>query len=335
MSLLFLEGFDAYGTTDGVAPVGILRKWTLGTAGGTVRAGRISGKSLRLGTNGTIGFNLPTGMQTLIAGFAFRVADRNSSESKVLEFFDGATLGVNLRQQTTGEWSVYRGSTHLATSAGNATDLGGWAYVELRVKVDNSIGEYELRVNGLTVLSATGVDTQGGANAWTDRFHLTVSGANASPFDFDDFYLLDETGAANNTFKGSVKVQTLFPTSDVSASNTPSTGVNNFAMVDDNPSDDDSTYVEGGATAADVYGYGEPTNLSVVHGLMTNTVCRETDATPFNIAPKVNTGTGTPTAIGSSTYVHRGEIFETNPDTGLAWTPAEIAAAEIGFQVSE
>lgn len=337
MALLFIEGFDAYGTTDNVTPVGMARKWSDGSVSSfsRVRAGRLTGKSMSLDPGNGVGFVIAA-TQTLILGFGFNAKTANLAESSIVEFRDGSTIGINLRRQTTGEWSIYRGTTHLATTSGDALPADTWCYVELRVKVDNSAGEYELRVNGNLLLSATSVDTQGGSNAYTDTIRLVATNVSGVWQWYDDLYLIDETGSTNNTFLGPVKVETIFPSADNTVACTPSTGVNNYAVVDDNAVNDDTDYVTGDATDADLYDYPS-VDSNVIFGLMVNTVCRETDASPLDIVQLAKSGstTGSSAAetIGSTSYVMRKAIFEENPDTSSAWTNSEVNAAQFGFEI--
>jgi len=337
MALVFIEGFDAYGTTVNVAPVGMGRKWSDGAVSSfmRVRTGRLTGYSVSLNPWDEVGFAVPA-TQTLILGFGFNSKTANLAETRVVEFRDGSTIGINLRRQTTGEWSIYLGTTHLATTSGEALTYDTWCYVELRVKVDNSAGEYELRVNGSVVLSASSTDTQPGSNAFTDTIRLVATNASGVLLYYDDLYLLDETGSTNNTFLGPVKVETIFPSADSAVDCTPSTGSDNYALLDDNAANDDTDYVTGAAADVDLYDYPS-VDSNVIFGLVVNTVCRETDATPLDIVQLAKSGstTGSSAAetIGSSTYVMRKAIFEENPDTSSAWTNSGVNAAQFGFEI--
>jgi hypothetical protein len=183
-------------------------------------------------------------------------------------------------------------------------------------------------VNNVTVLSDSGIDTRAAANDYYNIARIGVTGAGNTKVDFDDLYIRNDS-----TFLGSWRIQTQFPTSNDSVTCTPSAG-DNFAAVDDNPADDDTTYVEGGDTDVDDYNHSfDADTVTTVHGVMVNTICRETDATPFDIKQRANDNDSAGEAIGGTSYVHRGAIFETNPDTSLAWTPAEVAAATFGFKI--
>ncbi len=329
MSIIFIDGFDAYGATNNVTPSGMARKWTDGSISSfmRVRDGRISGKAVSLDPANFCGVSLPA-TQTLICGFGFKAAFAIAAESRICEFLDGSNVGINLRRQTSGEWSIYFDTTHLATTSGQVLPVDTWATVELRVKVDNSAGEYELRVNGITLLSATGIDTQPASNAYTNAIRIVGSNILGVQFHFDDFYVLDESGATNNDFLGSFKVQTTFPNGDGAVDCTPSTGTDNYALVDDNPANDDTDYVTGAASDIDLYDHQNLVNVSQVFAVTVNTVCRQTDASPLDVKLLAKSGTttgeGSAQTIGSTDYVQKSEIFETNPDTTGPWTPSEV-----------
>ena len=53
MALLWVEGFETFGTTIGIAPVGHDRKYTAGSpTGHRIRAGRTAGFSLEMSSTG-------------------------------------------------------------------------------------------------------------------------------------------------------------------------------------------------------------------------------------------------------------------------------------------
>lgn len=336
MGVIFTEGFDTYGTSS--TPVGITRKWALGsTSFITVSSGRFAGYSLRFTFGTTLGFLVPA-HQTLILGFAFMVESLPLAESRVIEFRENGNLGINLRMQTNGEWSIYFNTTHIATTSGKAIGTGAWATVELRVKVDNSAGEYELRINRETVLSATSIDTQPASNSYTDQIYLLASSVSGPIWRYDDLYVIDPSTGTPNDFLGDFRIQTVFPAADVAVDCTPSTGGDNFAMLDENPADSDTSYVEGDDGDSDLYSHGDSVDGSVVYAAIVNVVAKETDANPFDIAPTIKSGStleaGTPQAIGSATYVTRFHVFAQSPDTLSAWTPAELETVQFGLEIS-
>lgn len=160
---------------------------------------------------------------------------------------------------------------------------------------------------------------------------------------FDDLYVCDAAGPANTDFLGDCRVITLAPDADGSTNDfTPQGGGANFVEVDDGTSgsDDDATYVSASAVGAkDLYGYpalsAEP---GVIKGVAVTTRARKTDAGARAFRAVARSGT-TETAAGAShdalaSYADTQDIFETDPDTGAAWTEAGFAAAEFGIEIT-
>ena len=69
----------------------------------------------------------------------------------------------NLRLSTTGQIAAGAGySTILGQTTDPALSTDNWHYIEVKVVVHDTAGSYEIRVDGVTVLSDTDVDTRGG-----------------------------------------------------------------------------------------------------------------------------------------------------------------------------
>jgi hypothetical protein len=348
MAIKFIDGFDAYGTTNGAAPLGLTEVWS-GIAdipNFTIQNGRLgSGKSLEIKrSSGTPVLTTPNlgNIATWFIGFGFKAQVAPSgTESCELREDDDSTQGVNLLMNSGGTISVRRGTTVLATSASVIT-AGLWHNIELKVIVHNSAGAYELKVDGVSLLSASGVDTRAGAtNDYANRIRLLgpVGGANTG-FLYDDFRVNDDSGSApNNTFLGDRKVFTLFPTAEGDTNNfTPSTGTDNSAMVDESGMDSDSTYVESAVSNdRDLYGVTDMTGVTTINAIQHNIICRKTDVTDFTIEPVTKSGATTDVGggqtVGSTSYTNKYRIQETDPDTGVAWTDGGIDAAQFGYDV--
>jgi len=339
MSLLWIDGFEGYGTNIGStpAPADIMaRRYNVfGESNLNVETGRISGRCIDTYDNFYY-FSTPAinADATIIIGCAIKLT--NSSEDEFLRLYDGGTLGINLCYIAGGEIAVKRGATTLGTTVGLGLTIGDWYWIELKVLVDNAAGTYELRVGEVNVLSAAGVDTQAGANAYYDIVRLGYS--NNDPW-YDDFYVCNGAGAINNDFLGNCHVTAIFPDGVGNTTDfTPSAGAN-FACVREEEVNDDTDYVEDSIAAhKDTYTYGDVGALISIKGLQINTDCRETDATPFSLITVVRSNgvddDDAPQAIATTDYVTKRRLDETDPDTAVAWLAAAINAAEFGVKVS-
>lgn len=155
MALIFMESFDAYGTSNGSALSGILNKWASSSlvTNCEVAAGRIGGKSVLINSSFQRNLDTPTfAVPTITVGFAFRFTSLGSGGG-FLELYEGANLGINVRLTATGELAVYLNNSQLDITSGLGLTANTWLTIELSVTVDNSAGSYDLRVNGITRLS--------------------------------------------------------------------------------------------------------------------------------------------------------------------------------------
>jgi hypothetical protein len=345
--LLWIEGFERFGTSIGAAPLptGVVgRKYSaIGNEGHLVtQAGRLGGYSLQLVWDSTC-YVSPAALTTnatMIVGCAINF--KTFAAGMFLGLYDGTTAGMNLYMNTSGEISVRRGSTVLATTSGLGLATNAWYYLEFKVLCNSSTGTYELRLSGNNVLSATGVNTKAG----TDNYHTTFrlvglsgGGGITAGCVIDDLYCCDGAGSTNNNFLGNVKVVAIRPdAAGDSTQFTPDSG-SNYQRLSEIVCDDDTSYVQSANTSdRDLYNYSALTNMTAnIHGIQINTDCRETDANSFTLKTPcksnatVNVDAGI--TIGSTNYTTKTRILEVDPDTANAWTVNGVNAVQVGVEV--
>lgn len=343
MALLWIEGFEGIGSTDGAAPApsGILaRKYptVIYPDYMLLRPGRVAGHAIEY-TAGWPDLRTPalTTNATMVVGFGYYYTA--GFAGKIIGLYDGTTLGMNVHVESGGELGVYRGTTQLGVTSGLGLLMNTWYYIEFKVVCNATTGSYELRVGGVTKLSASGVNTKAGSNNYHNIFQTVGPASGACRF--DDIYLLDGSGSANNDFLGNRKVVALFPSGDVGGYQdfTCSAGSDHYALVDENPVNDDTDYVESSTSGhKDLWDYPSLTGTgSTVSGIQINTMVKETDATNFTLNTLIKSGAtedaGTGEVIGSTSYKVLKRISETDPATGLPWTVSGINAAQFGVKV--
>jgi len=346
--LLWIEGFDAYGTAVGVAAEGLEEVYPIvtGSANMVVRAGRLAQHSIGMRAGGTGFSDLLTpnlgDVATIIVGFGFRPAGVLTLSIPIeLWEDDNTTRGINITLNVDGTASVRLDGVTLATSETVFT-TNAWHYIELKVAVHNTNGSYELKINGVTVLSATGIDTRSGAtNNFCNRVRFRSSGSTSigNENQFDDIYILDTTGSTNNDFLGDRKVVTLFPSDNGSQNDftTSSGGTDNYALVNDLPIDD-STYVESSTAGhRELYQFQDLVSVQTINGAQQNVVARKTDVPDFNLELIVKSDDtvdeSEPQVVNSPSYDNYYRVLENDPDTLGPWTPAKLDAAEFGFDI--
>jgi hypothetical protein len=347
MSLLWIEGFEGYGTVTGSgnAVEGLMsRRYAALTSIGHqyLAAGRFSGYSLQgTGNYGACCLQTPalTTNATLVIGMAAKWSSLGGDNTyDYCQFYDGTTQGICL-QPATAEIGVYRGSTLLGTTSGAGIAINTWYYVELKVYCHATLGTVEVRVNGVTKLSLTAQNTKAGTDGFYDRVRFGSGGGGGTLGNYliDDVYILDGAGSVNNNFLGNHKVVAVVPNGDASTQLTTSSGATHYNLLSENPSDDDTSYVQGTTGQADLYTYTGLPPVTSIAGVQITTTCRESADSVHNlITPVISNGVESDDAgqiIGASGYVDRRRIVELDPATSAAWTLTGLGAAQIGVKV--
>jgi len=348
MAARFCDSFDAYLTAD------LLLRWTaqylFNSATTTISAsnGRNGTSSLRTGpTNsnqGAAGVGKTLGSQaTWIVGFAFRTPTLNTNPTIPFASLDDGfgTHQIELSFTSGGFLRATRNGTLLGTATSVPLVANTYAYVELLGTIDATAGVVTIRVNGAQVLALTGQNTKNTANASADTIVLGMSagvGPGGDNWDYDDLYVLDGTGAANNTFLGDTRVQALRSTgAGHSTQFALGAGTSNWEAVSEATEDGDTTYVDS-ATAGqiDAYTFGALTPVSgTIPFLQTMLVARKDDAGIRTVADVISDGitdhVGASNNVGTS-YQQWLTIHETDPVTSAAFTLANVNARQYGVE---
>ncbi len=349
MALLWIDGFDNYGTTIGASPSpsGVFsRKYAVADMSNSVyiRNGRLGGYAIQLMYDATRYFS-PGDITTnamIVVGCAIKFETSwPTSSIQFMAFYDGSTKGMNVQITPTGQLAVYRGSTLLGTTTDAGIMAGVWFYLEFKVVCNSTTGSYELRIGGVNKLTASGVNTKAGTHDYHTTFRFTgTSVAGGSAVQVDDLYCVDSSGSINNDFLGNMRVVTIRPdAAGDSTQFTPDSG-SNYARVNEQVCGDDSNYVEASISGyKDLYNYEALSGItSDIKGIMVNTDCRESDATSYSLITVCKSGVtesdNTAQLIGSSSYITRRRLLETDPNTSAAWTKNNLDAAQFGVKVA-
>jgi hypothetical protein len=341
MALLWLDGFDKYGTLDAsISPSDILqRKYSVvNTTSYTNKSGRVDGQSLYMSsTSCYLVTPALTTDATITAGLGVKFAAFPSSFSSFLAFYDGATQGINLRINEPGELAIYRGSTLVSQTSGLGLLVDTWYFIELKVTCADSGGLIDVQVGGTRVndLYNASADTKEG----THDYHDTIRVKAPSQYIYvDDLYILDSSGGNNTTFVGNCRIQTVIPESDYAAGwDYPSPGTH-YTEVDESPCDDDSTYIQEDTTGnRDLFEYVNAVAVGTIYGIQICTDCRETDATTYDLKMPIRSGgtifSGDSQAIGTTSYVTKRRIAEVDPNTNAAWGLTDLNSSQFGVEI--
>lgn len=340
MTLRFLDSCAHYAAGD------ILTKYTsrVSTTQQAITTGRFSGSSaLQIGTGGTqnSGLNkvLTTSHATAIMGFGFRATVSGSNYVSRLMEGGGATEHGGVRFNGTF-LQVNRAGTLVTGTTAIVTNR--WYYVELKYVVHDTTGSYELRIDGVTELSATNVDTRnGGTSGVIDSFTIgTVSGSNVN-YEYADIYFCDGAGSTNNDFLGDVRVEALFPNGNGNSSQlvgSDGNSTDNYLLVDETTTTNATTdYVQSATTGEqDTYTYTNMTALTgTVYGLQILPYGIKADAgtrSIYSVARVAGVEENGPIKPLSASATYYPDIRETKPGGG-AWSISDVNGAEFGVEV--
>ena len=337
MAIRHIDSFDTYQTAD------LAKKYN--TSSGAIAAGGRQSSAYSASTSLGISKTLDA-QATWIVGFAVKPTSLGSAS--LVEFLTGSTVQCSLYLNADGTLSMRTSTNSTLATSTSAMSTGTWYYIEVKVTIGNS-GTYQVKVNGVDwIASATG-DTQAHATTTTANVILLGAVSLSAAALFDDYYICDGSGTANNDFLGDIRVDAVFPAAD-SATNaawTCSAGTDHYALVDEKATDfpdDDTTYIS--SDTADQKDTFDMEALSYANGTILGVqvcVCaRKDDAGPRSIAATVKSGAsdddGDTVSLGNSYEYIKGAnnslpIWETDPATSAAWTLEGVENAEFGVKL--
>jgi hypothetical protein len=217
MSLLFCDGMDKYGAanTNSTVVAGLLTagEWTTTTGTITVVAGLCAtGFAINQSAVSTLVKTLSGNYARLIGGVRF--SSTLATNPAGIQFLDGGTAQCAIAINAAGTVSVKNGvllsGTVLGTSTASIT-ANTTHYLEWDISFGNA-ASYQIWMDGVSILSGSG-DTTATANNTASGVSLACQ--NTTAITYDDFYLFDTTGTANNAvLLTSPRIETQFPSSD-------------------------------------------------------------------------------------------------------------------------
>jgi hypothetical protein len=185
---------------------------------------------------------------TAIVEVDLRLSAYPASATAFLRIYDGATVQVELRLNTNGTLEAYSNGSSLGSASTFAAPLTRHFRVGLKALVHASAGTVDVQVfdagdtTAQAVLALTGLDTQvSGTAQWT---RLSIKAAGTGTTDYGNLVVKDGSGGVNDDFATIPEaVSVLLPNATGSNSQFQrSSGLQQFATVDDAFADDDVTY---------------------------------------------------------------------------------------------
>jgi hypothetical protein len=312
---------------------------------GSVRLGGVdqsnSGFYRDLGTAITIGY----------IGFWFKFNDFDTNDGlddMIFKLSAGVTARMSMRLSDDGSIQIRSRTTSAEyfDSADITETLDGLQHflfrgteykIELKIEGVNNFGSLELRVNDEVWAILDTLDFDGTYDRISFQTGEVGEGAD---FEISDLYVMDDQGtiAANATFLGSRwAVELLRPDAEsAQIAFTPESGVDNSAMVDDAPRNNQDTDWNDstGDAQIDRFTSTDTLNGALIHNVSVVNVARHTGtAQNFRavIFEGATSGNGGDAALTASFEIFM-EDYEINPDTTDPWTVTEVEAAEFGYE---
>jgi len=370
--LLFMDGQAHYASSD------LARKYsnvnTASTAWAVVPEGRTA-NCIRKTTldNTNIGYLDISPLMTRLGpwaptasgvlGFAIMVDDLTRIRDTILmpnvlvRIVEGNSYHLRVCLTQAGTFTLVRmdasegssGPLVLALSAEGIAS-GVWAYVEFKWVIANVTGMFEIRVNGVTVLTYAGRTYQSGLawralGLWDTVRLLEVATDGIAPhvvIRISDLYLADLAAPLAtdvHDFLGDGTVVTILPNAGGAVTGwTPSAAGGNWDQVNEPAPDDDATYV--GATApgtTDTYGYQNIPGGAIVKGAHFNILARKEGDGSASLAPVYRQGgvdyVGPTQGVVSTAYDrYLTQPYDVNPATDAPFTDGEINGNEFGVR---
>jgi hypothetical protein len=333
MTMLRCDSFDFYSTAQ------ISRYWN--TSFGATSIGAAVGRN---GTNALHFDNEQdraswTYPSNIVEGF-HHFAMQWPSNYVFLTLIDNATAQLTFKVRSDRKIEVFRGTgsgTSLGTTSASLPTTG-LSHIQIRWKIDDSTGVVVIKIDDTTVLNLTGQDTKNTANAYCTTETLgTDQGFNSGITGYiDDYIFCDTAGSVNNGFLGDKRVQWCPALAEGATSDyTPSTGTDNAALVDENPANDDTDYIE-----SSTVGHIDYVTLSVsptipsgatVSAVAVVTTDKKTDGGTRTARHKIRFGSGPTVSNGAAfgpltSYAIHKTIFEDTITVSEVNAPMQVGS---------
>jgi hypothetical protein len=346
MTVIFTEGFDCYGTGTGVLD-GLFWKWGVTpTSGVSGVSGFSQGNAISMNGIGAFDNELIAprfaNSQTLICGFWFKRGTGVTGD--FAKIYDSTVLHSALRITPAGEIQAYKKDLNVSNievevvyGTGLTTIVAGtWYFVEWKLYVHSTAGIVHVKLNNVDEILLTNQDTMYGfssGNLYVNEFSLIGrTGGNV----FDHLYVVNSTGSPNNTFLGSVQIQSVKPTANGYYSETTPIGAgDNYSAVNDTTPDGDTSYNKALSSDKDTFVLADTTLNGTIISVTRNVLSRKDEAgsavqrTITRINGTNHYGVVRPVY---ETYQYNMEIAETNPSTSVTWSKSSVDGAEFGYE---
>ena len=168
--------------------------------------------------------------------FALMFDGALSDTNGILKWCNGSTVLGGIKLTTDGKIDFYTGDFATLVASGSKTlTVGTWYLIEVHVKIADSGGVLETRVDLVSDAVYSG-DTKPGTAAVVDNLVWGSTAQNTGNCYLDDIVVNDTAGEVNNSWPDNSKVVLLKPTADGSLLEwTPTPSGSHYSTVDEVP----------------------------------------------------------------------------------------------------
>lgn len=340
MALLFFDGCGEYYDTAHLEQV-----WDGSSSGPSVGlVGRRGGAGITCASLDSMDKIIPITTGSVFCGFAIEFT--SVVQDVFFHIFRESSVHINLELEANGAITINYGPSSSQTSSSGLVSPGVYHYLEIQALVDDSVGLYTVKLDGIQILTNSSVDTQNGGLAGIDRIRFGDTGAHTT-LRFDDVYILDTTGtpAAQKTFLGDIRVDAVFPDGDGTQTQFdttfPASPTTHYTKVDENPATADTDYNETATVNdTDLFDYAALPSVaggSTVLSVKVAALARKTDAgsrTLQLVTRPVSTNFNSGDKALQTDYHYKFELWDEDPQAAAAWTDSTINAAEFGVEAT-
>ena len=213
---------------------------------------------------------------------------------------------------------------------------GAYQHLEIYAKAGNSTaGAIEIRVDEITRLNLTGIDTVGTANVEFSQVAFGAEQGDDQPtMDYADFFCNDTTsdGSGCDTWIGDCKSGVLMVNADTAQADfAKSSGSVGYSLLNEKPPVDAGYISTASSTAESYFGLENgPASLSEILTIRPFIRGLKDDAGTCLIAPSMISNSVKATVSDqpiTTAAAYYDSNVPVNPDTGVPWTPSELNAA--------
>lgn len=354
MAIQYMDGFQIYGLetsriVEGTPWVGFTASSTSGLK--IDPSGETTDIVLKIHGNGALDYRLILPVSRQGIGVAQRVflgelpidddrrrvfcEIRNASNVLIYSWVVSPSGRIQLIQ---GQPPQFINRTVVAETVGPVMGAGVWTHLE--VFNDVVTGEYELRIEGLAVLSGTDplpvaigdAAIISWSIAWQENFTNDVI---LKKVYIKDLIIWDKVGSSNIDFVGPMTVYTLPMNGDILSGWIGSDPlVDQYTLIDDlDPDDTQYISADQSLPLPAIFNFQNlPEDVVAVKALQTSVRRRKTDGGEGQMTVSLISGVSKDAGTNKTVpinFAYQWDISEIDPDTLASWTPARVDAAQI------